>query len=86
MMLGIGQYEVGAFLDDLTACARRISVPFRLRPFVSDPDDEFIAELAVLGGADYLVTFNKRDFMAVTRFGTALATPGEFMHILRRDL
>ena len=32
------------------------------RPQLGDPDDEMVLEAAVNGGADMLVTFNRRDF------------------------
>jgi hypothetical protein len=44
------------------------------RPFLPDPGDEFLLELAVSGGADALVTHNIRHFAGVERFGGTLVS------------
>jgi predicted nucleic acid-binding protein len=47
------------------------------RPFLADPKDDFVLELAVESRADFLVTFNIRDFAGADRFGVRVVTPRE---------
>lgn len=54
-------------------------IHFRLRPELSDPDDEFVLELAVVARCDFIVTHNLRDLRAAQRFGIRVVTPGEFL-------
>ncbi len=53
---------IEAVLDYLGANAQEHAISFRWRPFLSDPDDDFILELAVAAKAQYIVTHNLRDF------------------------
>lgn len=38
-----------------------------------------VLELAVAGGCDVIVTYNKRDFGNLSRFGIAVMTPRELL-------
>jgi predicted nucleic acid-binding protein len=53
---------VDRLLDDVASRARRHAVFFLIRPHLTDPDDEFILELALASGARYIVTHNRNDF------------------------
>lgn len=73
---------VDRFLDDLAARANRHAVFYLLRPFLNDPDDELILELAVASGSGYVVTHNTADFRDAERFGVAVLTPRELLQRL----
>jgi predicted nucleic acid-binding protein len=49
------------------------------RPNLRDPKDDHILELAVLASVGIIITYNKRDFAGVDKFGIALFTPREFL-------
>jgi hypothetical protein len=49
-------------------------------------DDEFVAELAVAAEADYIITFNRKDFKGIEKFGIAAILPSQFLTILREEL
>ena len=51
-------------------------------PALRDPGDDMVLELAVEAGADYLVTFNARDFAGAERFGVRVIAPGELLRRL----
>jgi putative PIN family toxin of toxin-antitoxin system len=61
----------------------RVSVAHEIyyiwRPFLSDPDDDMILEVAVVSSAAAIVTFNKHDFHGCERFGLRLLTPAELL-------
>ena len=56
---------------------------YLMRPHLSDPDDEFILELALAAGAHYRVTHNRDDFRDANRFGVRVVTPGDFLKIIQ---
>lgn len=74
---------VDDFLNDLVARAEKITRVECVRPLLPDPDDEMFAELALAAEADFLITFNKSDFMPLPSLGVLLATPAEFLKILK---
>jgi putative PIN family toxin of toxin-antitoxin system len=64
---------------------RETDIHFRLRPFLPDPSDEFILELAVAGRADAIVTHNVRHFVGVERFGIRVLTPRDFLRTIEGE-
>ena len=77
--------SVDDFLNDLVARADKITRVECVRPLLPDPDDEMFAELALAAEADWLVTFNKSDFLPLPSLGVLLATPAEFLKILQEE-
>jgi len=49
------------------------------RPFLPDPSDDFVLEVAVAGGCDAIITYNKRHFKNVEKFGLRILDPKEFL-------
>jgi len=81
---GLNAAEIGRVLDDLAGIARPVSLSFRWRPRLSDPNDDMVLETAVNGNADAIVTFNQRDFEAAVRdFGCAVILPGAALGRMR---
>ena len=70
---------VDRFLDDLTARANRRAIFYLIRPYLADPDDELVLELAVASGSSYIVTHNRDDFREAGRFGLNVVSPGKFL-------
>lgn len=66
------------FLDGLCAIAENHDIFFLWRLLAKDPNDAFILELAVRVNADFIITYNAKDFPAAADFGIKLATPKEF--------
>lgn len=73
---------VDRLLDDIARRANRHSIFYLVRPFLSDPDDELVLELALASSSEYIVTHNRNDFREAERFGLAILSPGEFLRIL----
>jgi predicted nucleic acid-binding protein len=71
--------RVEDILNYLCASAMEHPISFRWRPVLSDPDDDFILELAVSAGAPYSVTHNLRNFAGVERFNVQAITPAEML-------
>jgi predicted nucleic acid-binding protein len=73
---------IDRFLDDLAARANRHAIFYLIRPFLTDPDDELILELALASRSSYIVTHNRGDFRDARWFGLGVRTPREFLRIL----
>ena len=52
------------------------------RPFLKDPKDDMVLELAVSAGCDIIVTYNKDDFKGVEQFGVRVMTAQEFLRAI----
>lgn len=75
--------EVLGFLRELLSHSyRRQRLPFRWRPTLPDPDDDFVLELAIAAGCKYIVTFNKKDFVGSELFGVESVYPSEFLKLI----
>jgi predicted nucleic acid-binding protein len=61
-------------------------ISFLWRPFLADPNDDMIVELAFAAGCDYIVTHNVRDFRGCERLGINAVTPGGFMKIIKESV
>ena len=70
-------------LDYLCATAHRQRIHFLWRPFLRDPADDMVLELAVAGSCDAIVTYNLRDFEGIGRFGIRAMTPQQVLARLR---
>jgi putative PIN family toxin of toxin-antitoxin system len=66
-------------LDYLCAAGRHQGIFYLWRPYLRDPDDDHVLELAVAGGCEGIVTFNVRDFAGADRFGLWIMTPRDFL-------
>ena len=80
--LQIAESTVEAIIRAFCFAGRETDVYFRLRPFLPDPGDEFLLELAVAGRADAIVTHNVRHFAGAERFGVRVMTPREFLRTI----
>jgi putative PIN family toxin of toxin-antitoxin system len=77
--LPIDAQDVDMFIDYFCNIAYAHEVYYRWRPFLPDPNDEMILELAVTAHCDAIVTFNKKDFRGCEQFGLRLLTPVELL-------
>ncbi len=80
LSLGLSQEDVEDLVNSICALAvHHEKVYFRWRPFLPDNKDEFILDLAVLAHCDYIVTYNKKDFVDVEKFGIDVLDAKEFL-------
>jgi putative PIN family toxin of toxin-antitoxin system len=73
------EQDIDDILDYLCTVAQRQQVFYLWRPFLKDPKDDMVLELAVAANCDFIVTYNKRDFRGAKRFGLHVVTPKEFL-------
>ena len=77
--LHVTQDGIVDFLDYLCSVANLHAVYFLWRPYLPDPQDDMVLDLAVNADCKYIVTYNKRDFRGVETFGIEVVTAKEFL-------
>lgn len=80
---GVTADAMVSFLRVLAGRAHLQEVYFHWRPFLPDPDDDMILELAFAAGCTYIVTHNIRDFAGCERMGVGAITPRDFLKLIR---
>lgn len=68
-----------SFIDFICSNSSETVIYYNWRPFLSDPNDDFILELAVASGANWIVTYNHSDFIGSDKFGIKTITPKELL-------
>lgn len=77
---GLSEEEAEVIVDYLCKVADRRRIHFLWRPFLRDPADEMVLEVAVESEAAVVVTHSIRDFAGVEdRFGIRVLSPGAFL-------
>ena len=74
--------DVINLVDYLCEIATWQEIFFLWRPFLHDPGDDLVLELAVAAGCDKIVTHNTRDFLGVQQFGIEVLPPAAFLQTL----
>ncbi len=75
----ITKQDIGAFFDFLCKIGLHQEIFFLWRPFLPDPTDDHVLEVAVAAGCDAIVTYNKRDFKGIEKFGLRILDPRELL-------
>lgn len=70
------------FLRQLASFARLQDIHYLWRPFLPDPDDDMVLELAFAANCDFVVTHNIGDFAGSLQLGIPAITPGNFLKLL----
>ncbi len=75
--------DIADLLDYLCAVAHQQQVFYLWRPFLRDPRDDMVLELAVAAECEAIITYNIRDFEGVSeQFGIRVMTPKELLERL----
>lgn len=78
----LSEAEIDDILDYICAVSSKHEIFFLWRPYLKDPKDDFILELAVEAQCDYIITYNKKDFKGIESFGIKTLTPKEFLQLI----
>jgi putative PIN family toxin of toxin-antitoxin system len=82
--LNLTDAEIGALLDVFCALCSLHKIHYLWRPFLSDPKDDHVLELAVASGVKSITTFNRKDFKGVEDFGVDILTPKTLLEVIKR--
>ena len=75
----ISEKDIGDFIDFFCHVGDQQIIFFLWRPYLQDPSDDLVLEIAVAGGCDAIITYNKRHFKNVQKFGLRVLDPREFL-------
>jgi putative PIN family toxin of toxin-antitoxin system len=76
----LDENDLSAVIDFICKIGKPTQVFYLWRPFLNDPDDDMILEVAAAGGCDTIITFNVKDFREVAvAFGIKILTPKQFL-------
>ena len=67
--LKINKKDLDIFLDYICTIGKKYDIYYLWRPFLKDPKDDFILELAYTSDSDFIITFNKKYFRGAQEFG-----------------
>ena len=76
---GLSSRDIDDILDYLCSVARHKRIFYLWRPFLRDPRDDMVLELAFAAACEFIVTYNKRDFEGSEELGIRVLTPKEFL-------
>jgi len=77
--INLGSEEIDDILDYICKIAVKRKIFYLWRPYLKDVKDDLILELAVESESDYIITYNKKDFVNIAKFGLQALTPKEFL-------
>ena len=71
------------FLRYLAGQSHLQEIHFLWRPFLPDPDDDLVLELAFAAGCPHIVTHNVNDFHGSDQLGVTALSPRDFLNLIR---
>jgi len=82
MELPLNNEDIDNILDYMCKIANKREIFYLWRPFLKDPKDDFVLELAVESQSDFIITYNLKDFKGIEKFGLKAITPKEFLKLI----
>lgn len=67
------------FIDYICLAGIKTEIFYLWRPYLRDPFDDHVLELAINSNAAKIITFNKKDFLEAEKLGITIQTPKEFL-------
>ena len=83
MVPGFRPVDVLGILDGICLLADHQQIFFAWRPFLQDPDDDLVLELAVAASAPFVITHNTGDFRGSDSMGVRAITPAAALDLIR---
>jgi putative PIN family toxin of toxin-antitoxin system len=80
---GLSAADVDAIIDYICRIAKHCKIYYLWRPFLKDPKDDMVLELAVVSNANHIITFNTADFKGIEKFGLRVIKPRDFLREIR---
>lgn len=83
MVPALDAQSVGVVVDVLCALAVQQKVYFSWRPYLIDPGDDMVLEVALAAGTPYVITNNLRHFRGCESLGIRAITPAEALTLIQ---
>ena len=71
--------EVDRILDYMCAHSEHQKIYYLWRPILTDPDDDQLLELSANARVKTIISYNKKHFRGVEKFGITVKTPHELL-------
>lgn len=81
--LSLCNKQVDIILDNLCALSEFQKIHFLWRPYLRDPKDDHVLEVAVASKTKMIITHNIKDFKGVEKFGIQAVPPGKLLEIIK---
>ena len=78
----LNEQDIDAVIDYLCSVAHLREIYFLWRPFLRDPKDDMVLELAVTSQCDYIVTYNTSDYQGIHQFGIKAIRPRDILKMI----
>ena len=82
-VLNLSHKQVDTVLDNICALSNFQEIYFLWRPYLKDPKDDHVLEVAVASKTKIIVTHNLKDFKGVEKFGIQAITPGNYLEVIK---
>jgi len=79
LKLNLETEDIDDILDYICKVADKREIFYLWRPYLKDAKDDLLLELAVESESNFILTYNKRDFESIDKFGLQALTPKEFL-------
>jgi len=79
LKLSLKKADILDILNYIAKVSNKRDIFFLWRPYLKDPKDDLVLEVAVESNSKVIVTYNKKDFIGVDKFGIKVFTPKEFL-------
>jgi len=74
-LVGLTYSDIDDIVDYICKVAEHSDIYYLWRPFLKDPKDDMVLEVAVESESEFIVTHNVRDFAGIAQFGLQAITP-----------
>ena len=72
--------DIDDFINYLCYIGKKIKLFYLWRPYLKDPHDDHILELAIHSISKWIITYNKKDFKEAEHLGIIALSPAEFIN------
>ena len=75
----LSKEDILDILNYIAHISSKREIFFLWRPFLKDPKDDLVLEVAVESNSKFIITYNEKDFAGIEKFGIKTLTPKEFL-------
>lgn len=75
--------EIEVVLDNICALSEFQKIYFLWRPYLKDPKDDHVLEVAVASQTKMIVTHNMKYFKGIDKFGVTALRPGKLLEAMQ---
>ena len=77
--LSLRYSDIDDILDYICKVAEHRDIYYLWRPFLKDPMDDMVLEVAVESESEFIIIHNIRDFVGIEQFGIEAITPRQLL-------